>query len=185
MFGMSRTLIAAAAASLLLGVIAVWFFPGDFAGLRGPDGKTSEQTVVHTAGLPGLGDFLSRHRAKEVQVSALTESLEFLPVVPEGLPGGFRLEKTYIVTDSRGTGCCAVYRYGEEVLALVQSAPDHPVKWAVDQLEGCTIAGLFCRRGSDRGVDLVQIEPDGRNLTVIARAGAIESTPLVRALTSR
>ena len=58
------------------------------------------------------------------------------------------------------------------------------VKRDIEKLEGCIIAGRSCRRGSDRRIELVQIEPEGQNLTIVARTGAIDAAEFVRALTA-
>ena len=147
------------------------------------DGVESAQ--LQLAGLPGLEGFLAAHRAQEVDRAELEGSLDFAAQVPDELPGGFRLEKAYLVSDRCCAGSCLIYRRRDELVTLIQHPPSHPVSWGSGELESCTIAGRFCRRGSVGGVEVLQIEPQGRNLTVVARSGAIDPAVVVRALVTQ
>lgn len=139
-------------------------------------------TRVQMAGLPGLERFLTDHRAEKVTASDLSERVGFSPQVPDELPGGFRLQTAYVVRDRCCTGSCLIYRKGDELVTLVQHPPFHPVSWSSSALEDCTIAGFACRRNRGREVEILQIEPEKRNLTVVARTGAIDQAVFVRAL---
>ncbi|MFQ5525903.1 MAG: anti-sigma factor family protein [Thermoanaerobaculia bacterium] len=147
------------------------------------DGVESAQ--LQLAELPGLESFLAAHRAREVDRAGLEGSLHFAAQVPEELPGGFRLERAFLVRDRCCAGSCLVYRKGKELVSLVQHPPSHPVSWNGGELESCTIAGRSCRRSQSGGIEVLQIEPEGRNLTVVARAGAIDPAVLVRALVAQ
>lgn len=137
---------------------------------------------VQLAGLPGLERFLADHRAEEVNTADLSERVGFSPQVPEELPGGFRLETAYVVHDRCCAGSCLIYRKGDELVTLVQHPPSHPVSWRSGDLEDCTVADLACRRARGQEVELLQIEPEGRNLTLVARAGTLDPAAFVRAL---
>ncbi len=151
---------------------------------RGPESAAGslEEPRVQLAGLPGLAGFLADHRAQEVDAADLHERLDFAPQVPEQLPGGFRLERAYVVRDRGYAGSCLIYRRGDELVSLVQHSPSHPLSWTSARLQGCIIAGRICRRGRGREVEVLQIEPEGRNLTVVVRAGGIDPAEFVRAL---
>jgi len=134
------------------------------------------------AGLPGLEGFLADHGAEEVKTSDLERRVSFSPQVPEELPGGFRLQRAYVVQDICGAGSCLIYRRGNTLVTLVQHSPSHPVSWRSGAFEDCTVAGLACRRARSPEVEVLQIEPEGRNLTLVARAGVIDPAEFVRAL---
>lgn len=175
---------AIAASIGLLALAALLFFVAGSE--QSPDGERAaadlEQPRLQLAGLPGLERFLADHRAEEVKTTALGGRVGFSPQVPEELPGGFRLQRAYVVQDSCGAGICLIYRRGDALVTLVQHPPSHPVSWRSAALEDCTVAGRACRRGRDREVEILQIEPEGRNLTLVAPAGAIDQAAFVRAL---
>ena len=125
-----------------------------------------EEPYLNLAGLPGLESFLADHQAEEVDTAVLSQRLDFAPQVPEELPGGFRLQAAFVVSDFCCAGSCLIYRRGDELVMLVQHPPSHPVSW----------------KGGDLEVEVVQIEPEGRNLTLVIRAGAVDSAVIVRAL---
>ena len=151
---------------------------------RGGDGLDGlvEAPRLQLAGLPGLETFLAEHRAQEIDSTELAQRLNFTPDLPEELPGGFRLARTYLVRDSCCAGSCLIYRRGDELVSLVQHPPSHPVSWSSGTLESCTIAGRLCRRGRGREIEILQIEPEGRNLTIVTRTGTLDPVALVRAL---
>jgi hypothetical protein len=180
-----RGFIRAMAASIALVALAGLSFA--IARLAWP--SRTEPTIegfqalpVQLAGLPGLERFLADHRAEEVKTTDLGGRVSFAPQMPEELPGGFRLQTAYVVRDRCCTGSCLIYRRGDELVTLVQHPPSHPVSWRSGALENCTVAGLACRRARGREVDLLQIEPEGRNLTLVTRAGAVDLAVFVRAL---
>ena len=163
-----------------------------FAVVRGDWPPGTERTAgrvderrVQLAGLPGLKGFLADHRAQEVDAADLDERLDFSPHVAEELPGGFRLHTAYLVHDRCSAGSCLIYRRGDELVTVVQHAPSHPMSWRSGDLVDCTVAGLACRKARGPGIEILQIEPEGRNLTLVARAGAIDSELFVRALSRR
>lgn len=158
---------------------------GEWAPGAGSAEHTVESPQLQFAGLPGLEGFLADHRAREVDSTELDGSLNFAAQVPGELPGGFRLEKAFLVSDRCCAGSCLIYRKGEELVTLVQHPPSHPVSWRSGDLENCTIAGRFCRRSRSGEVEVLQIEPEGRNLTIVARAGAIDPAVVVRALVAQ
>jgi hypothetical protein len=176
--------IAASLATLaLLGLLVARLSRGPEPRLSGTATAKLEEVQMLTAGLPGLDTFLAARGAKEVAPREISQRVGFEPQIPDRLPGGFELAKTYVVFDRCCAGSCLIYRRGQDVIGLVQQPSSHPIAWNIENLEGCTIAGRFCRRGSDRQVEIVQIEPEGRNLTVVAKAGVIDTAALVRALT--
>ncbi|HUV13723.1 MAG TPA: hypothetical protein VMY18_08760, partial [Acidobacteriota bacterium] len=186
--GKQRTRVSLAMAASVgvlafVGLIAVWLFQGGLPKNAELRGEKSEQIQILTAGLPGLGDFLLDQDAEEVVAGDLFGRLGFVPQAPEVLPGGFRLAKTYLVFDPCGTGCCIIYERGNEIVSLIQDAPSRPVRWALNNLENCSIAGRSCRRGGNQQLEIVQIEPEGKNLTIVAQTGAIDPAVLVEALT--
>ncbi|MCZ6507288.1 MAG: zf-HC2 domain-containing protein [Acidobacteria bacterium] len=140
---------------------------------------------VQLAGLPGLERFLTDHRAEEVTAVDLIERVGFSPDVPAELPGGFRLQRAYVVQDLCCAGSCLIYRRDDELVTLVQHPPSHPVSWGNGDLEDCTVAGFACRRTRGRDVEILQIEPQGRNLTLVSRVGVIDPAVFVSALSDR
>ena len=163
-----------------------------FAVVRGEWPPGTERTAgrvderrVQLAGLPGLKGFLADHRAQEVDAADLDERLDFSPHVAEELPGGFRLHTAYVVHDRCSAGSCLIYRRGDELVTLLQHPPSHPVSWRSGNLVDCTVAGLACRKARGPGIEILQIDPEGRNLTLVARVGAIDSALFVRALSRR
>lgn len=175
---------AIAASLTLVALAAVVFALARVEWSQGPKTAAAgaDQPYLQLAGLPGLQGFLEDHQAQEVETASLPGRLGFVPQVPEELPGGYRLERAYVVQDQCCAGSCLVYRKGSELVTLVQHPPSHPVSWRSGDLENCTVAGRACRRARSREVELLQIEPEGRNLTVVARAGIIDPTVFVRAL---
>lgn len=181
--GLNRAVAASIGLIALAGLLVVLAL-GQWPRGREGIGSSIEAPQLKLAGLPGLETFLAEHGALEVDSTALDQSLSFTPDVPEELPGGFRLEKTYLVRDSCCAGSCLIYRRDDELASLIQHPPSHPVSWSSGKLQSCTIAGRLCRRGRDREVEILQIEPDGRNLTIVTRAGALDPLILVRALSA-
>ena len=176
-----------ALAASLAAVVAVGVFVD--RGWRGRPGRQGldrgaleAPLEVQTAGLPGLRGFLESHGAREVAPAVLESQLHFRPQVPAELPGGFKLDKVYLIQDRCCAGSCLIYRRGEVVVGLVQHPAAHPVSWSTVELEETTIAGVGCRRSSSREIEILQIEPRGRNLTLVARTGSIDATQLVRHL---
>ena len=150
--------------------------------LEGARARRGAPVEIQAAGLPGLGSFLEAHRATEIPPAALESELHFRPRVPPELPGGFRLEKAYLIQDRCCAGSCLIYRRGDELVSLVQLPAAHPLSWNAGDLEDCTVEGLDCRRSSGREIEVLQIEPRGRNLTLVARPGSIDATQFVRQL---
>ena len=175
---------ASLGAIAILGLVAGLLLRGQVPELAEGRDTGLAQVEMLSAGLPGLDAFLASRRAVEVPPQKLPENVGFDPQILEELPGGFQLAKTYVVRDPCCTGSCLIYRRGPDVVSLVQQPASHPIRWGFEALESCTIAGRFCRRGSDRQVELVQIDPDGQNLTIVAKAGVIDTAAFVRALTS-
>jgi len=177
--------IAASLATLaLLGLLVARLSSGPEPRLSGTDTSELAEVEMLTAGLPGLDTFLAARGAKEVTPQEIPRRLGFEPQIPERLPGGFELAKTYVVFDRCCAGSCLIYRRGQDVVGLVQQPSSHPIAWNIENLEGCTIAGRFCRRGSDQEIEIVQIEPEGQNLTIIARVGVVDTAALVRTLSA-
>ena len=173
---------ASLGAIAILGLLAGLLFRRPVPDLSdGPDFEL-EQVEMLTAGLPGLDAFLVSSRAEAIPPQRLAEKVAFDPQIPQELPGGFQLAMTYVVRDRCCTGSCMIYRRGQEVVSLVQQPASHPLTWDIKDLEDCTIAGRFCRRGTDRQVELIQIDPEGQNLTLVAKTGVIDTTAFVEAL---
>ncbi len=181
--GLNRAVAASIGLIALAGLLVVLAL-GDRPWGGDGTGGSIEASPLKLAGLPGLETFLAEHGALEVDSTALHESLSFTPDIPEELPGGFRLERTFLVRDSRSVGSCLIYRRDDELVSLIQHPPSLPLSWNSGKLLSCTIAGRLCRRGRDREVELLQIEPDGRNLTIVTRAGTLDPVTLVRALSA-
>ncbi len=179
--GFNRGLAASIALVALAGLL---FAVARLAGPLPTEPTTAgfKEGPVQLAGLPGLEGFLADHRAEEVKTSDLGGRVSFAPQMPDELPGGFRLQRAYVVRDRCCAGSCLIYRRGDELVTLVQHPPSHPVSWRSGALENCTVAGLACRRARGREVELLQIEPEGRNLTLVTRAGAVDPAVFVRAL---
>ena len=81
-------------------------------------------------------------------------------------------------------GSCLLYRRGEDVIGLVQQDPSRPLGWPSQGVEESQLGGTRCLRLEAEGVDLVQIEPRGRNVTLVAKPGTVEAEALVRTLVS-
>ena len=179
--GFNRALAASIALVALAGLL---FAVARLAGPSRTEPTTAgfQELPVLLAGLPGLERFLADHRAEEVKTTELGGRLGFAPQMPEKLPGGFRLQTAYVVRDRCFAGSCLIYKRGDELVSLIQHPPLHPVSWKSGDLENCTVAGLACRRARGREVELLQIEPEGRNLTLVTRAGAVDPTVFVHAL---
>ncbi len=137
---------------------------------------------LRVAGLPGFDSFLIAHQAEEVSPPELRRRLDFPPLVLEELPGGYRLDKAFLVQGGGSAGSCLVYRRGQEVVGLIQQLPSQKVNWGRAKLRDCSFAGSHCRLGENQGVEVLQIEPDGQNLTVVSKAGSLDPTRMVRSL---
>ena len=175
---------ASLGAIAIVGLVAGLVFRGRAPELsEGPDTGLGQVEML-TAGLPGLDAFLTSRRAEEVAPKDLPKRVGFDPQIPKELPGGFKLVKTYVVRDRCCAGSSMIYLRGQDVVNLVQQPASHPIAWDIENLEGFTISGRFCRRGSDRQVELVQIDPEGQNLTIVAKTGVIDTAAFVEALLS-
>ncbi len=138
-----------------------------------------------TAGLPGLDSFLAERQAEEVSPADLGSRLGFHPSVPEELGGGYRLARTFVIRDRCCTGSALIYRRGDDLVTVIQQNPLHPVTWGDSVLEDVQFEGLVCRKGISRGLQILQIEPAGRNLTLVAYEGTVDLERLARELIKR
>ncbi|MFQ5768405.1 MAG: anti-sigma factor family protein [Acidobacteriota bacterium] len=130
-------------------------------------------------GLPALAGFLSSHRAEAVPASMLASHLSFTPRIPQQLPGGFQLAESYLIHDLCCAGSCLLYRRGKEVVGLVQQPPSHPLPWPTGRIIQQVLAGVSCRRSLRDGVDVIQIDPEGRNLTLVYSGGTEKPEEMV------
>ena len=125
---------------------------------------------------------LSRYAAVESSSEGVVKQVAFAPLIRENLPGGFKLDRMYLV----GSRCCngVHFRYlkGSEVVALLQQAPGHPLEWNRAPLKNVTIAGVPCRKAEYKGSEVVQIDPQRRNVTVISKKGALDWNTVVASL---
>ncbi|MFQ5719784.1 MAG: anti-sigma factor family protein [Acidobacteriota bacterium] len=112
---------------------------------------------------------LTAYDAHAVSGEEMAGKVAFTPVVPEELPGGFHLENSYVLATRCCSGVHLRYMKGEQVIALFQQPPGHPVEYRGQGLQNVTIEGVACRQARVGGVELVQVDPDGRNFTLIAR----------------
>ena len=83
--------------------------------------------------------------------------------------------------------CCLSCSFSESPSepARVRKNPLHPVTWGDSVLEDVQFEGLLCRKGTSRGLQILQIEPAGRNLTLVAYDGTVDLERLARELVDR
>ena len=126
--------------------------------------------------------FLALHEGREVSPDGLVRQVGFTPLVPEELPDGFRLDKSYVLA----TTCCNAielrYVKGARLVTVFQQGPGHPVLFDRFDIETTRIAGISCRRGRVGDVVIVNWDGGGRNTTLLARADAPQIESMVRFL---
>lgn len=144
----------------------------------------AESGGSRSAGLPGLQAFLVGHSAQAADPEALASELGFELRAPAELPGGFRLKRAYRIRVGDLEAACLVYARGDQEMCLLQYPSGLPVSWPNEGLEDCRYGGMVCRRSVGREVELLQIEPEGVNLTVVARPGTLDPDHLVRQVTA-
>lgn len=126
--------------------------------------------------------YLAAHQGRPLSKNDLTRRVSFRPLVPGHLPGGFRLDKVYVLATRCCNGTHLRYVRGDQVVALFQQAPGHPTEWRGGDLQDVILAGVSCRRARVGDVELVQVDPVGRNITLVARTGSVKIGDLVRFL---
>lgn len=128
---------------------------------------------------PVLSRFLAVHQAQAIPADQLIQKVGFWPFAPEQLPGGLHLEKSYVLATRCCNGVYLRYIRGNEVIALFQQAPGHPIEWEDQTFEDRIIARVPVRRAKVGDLEIVQIEPQGKNLTFVARRGKVDIENLV------
>ncbi|MCH8005610.1 MAG: zf-HC2 domain-containing protein, partial [Planctomycetes bacterium] len=117
-----------------------------------------------------FGRFRALHQGREVSPDELVRQVGFTPLVPQELPDGFRLDKSYVLA----TTCCKVvelhYVKGRELVTVFQQGHGHPVSLDGFEAETTRIDGVSCRRGRIGDIVVVNFDGGGRNTTLLARA---------------
>lgn len=123
--------------------------------------------------------FLALHQGREVSPDGLVRQVGFTPLVPEQLPDGFRLEKSYVLA----TTCCKVvelhYVKGSQLVTVFQQGHGYPVPNGIDS-QATEIDGVSCRRSRLGDIVILNFDGGGRNTTLLARADVAEIPMMVR-----
>ncbi len=124
--------------------------------------------------------FLAMHQGREVSPDELVRQVGFTPLVPQELPDGFRLDKSYVLA----TTCCNAielrYVKGSQLVTVFQQRRGHPVLFDGFETETTRIEGVVCRRGRVGEIVIVNFDGAGRNTTLLARADFSEISTMVQ-----
>ena len=124
--------------------------------------------------------FLAMHQGREVSPAELVRLVGFTPLVPQELPNGLRLDKSYVLA----TTCCNAielrYVKGSQLVTVFQQGRGHPVLFDGFETETTRIDGVLCRRGRVGDIVIVNFDGAGRNTTLLARADFSEVATMVQ-----
>ena len=126
--------------------------------------------------------FLAVHQGRQVAPDELVRQVGFRPLVPEELPDGFRLDKSYVLA----TTCCQAvelrYVKGAQLVTIFQQGQGHPVLFDGFAPEPIGIDGVSCRRGQVGDIVIINWDGAGRNTTLLARGDFPRLETMVRFL---
>jgi len=124
-------------------------------------------------------NFLAQNRAQLVSVNQLTQLVSFKPYTPQTLPGGFNLEECWLINTENKSCVQLRYMKGETVVDLFQLPPGHLFKWGSKNLKEDIIAGMYCGFEQVGKLEIIQIDPENKNLAFVMRKGQSDSGALV------
>ena len=126
--------------------------------------------------------FRAMHERREVSPDEMVRQVGFTPLVPDELPDGFRLDKSYVLA----TTCCNAieirYIKGSQLVTVFQQGRGHPVSFPGLEAEPARIDGVVCRRVRVGDIVVVNWDGDGRNMTLLARADVPQIEAMVQFL---
>ena len=136
------------------------------------------------AGTSGFKEMLAFTKAKEADIDTLESEVGFKTTVSEKLPRGFEFDKCYILNSACCSSVYSSYNNGLEVISVFQQAPGHSFASSFDGFRNENIGGVDCRVLEVNGFEIVNVEPNRRNLLIVSRQNVLNGEILKAALTT-